>query len=73
MSNQEPFMFLAFGSFFILLGLIQAYLRKVWLRGGGWFYRDKQPIRYWLTIVSYLLCGLLAVAFGLFEFHALPH
>jgi hypothetical protein len=71
MSHQEPLVFLAFGIFLIVLGLIQTCLGKVWLRGGGWFYRAKQPMRYWLTVVMCYLCGVLSVAFSLFEIYSL--
>ena len=71
--SVEPLIFLAFGMFLILLSLIQTYLGKAWLRGGGWIYRAKQPIRYWLTVAMCFLCGVLSVGFCLFEVHALSH
>jgi hypothetical protein len=73
MSDQEPFVFLAFGMFFIVIGMIQTYLRKVWLRGGGWIYRDKQPIQYWLTIATCYLGGGLCIAISLYGVHILSH
>jgi len=68
---KEPYGFLTFGMFLILLGLIQAYIRKAWLRAGGWIYRAKEPKRYWLTVASYFLFGLLSIVFFLREVHAL--
>jgi H+/Cl- antiporter ClcA len=73
MSDQEPFIFLAFGMFLILLGLIQTYFGKTWLRGRGWIYRAKQPIRYWSTVAMCFLCGVLSIAVFLWETHALSH
>lgn len=64
---KEPYGFFTFGMFLILLGLIQAYLGKAWLRAGGWIYRAKQPIRYWVTVAMYFLCGVLSIVFFLCE------
>jgi hypothetical protein len=70
---EEPYGFFTFGMFLIFLGLVQTYLGKAWLRGGGWIYRAKEPIRYWTTVATFYLFGLLSVAFFLFELHALSH
>lgn len=67
---KEPYGFFTFGMFLIFLGLVQTYLGKAWLRGGGWIYRAKEPKRYWLTVATYYLCGLLSVVFFLCEIHA---
>jgi hypothetical protein len=70
---KEPYGFFTFGTFVILLGLIQTYLGKAWLRGGGWIYRAKQPIRYWVTVATCYLVGIGLIAFFLCEVHALSH
>jgi hypothetical protein len=70
---KEPYGFFTFGMFLILLGLVQTYMGKAWLRAGGWIYRAKEPTRYWLTVVMYFLCGVLSIVFFLWEAHALSH
>jgi uncharacterized membrane protein len=73
MPDHEPLMFFTFGMFVLLLGFIQTYLGKAWLRSGGWIYRTKQPIRYWSTVAMYFLCGALSIGFSVFEAHARSH
>ena len=40
---KEPYGFFTFGMFLVFLGLVQIYIGKVWLRGGGWIDKDKEP------------------------------
>ena len=63
-----PTLFLAIGSLFFWL-VFRAYVSQE-IQGRGWgfstrtYQRESQPIWYWVTFWSYLVCAVWATAFG---------
>lgn len=63
-----PTLFLAIGILFFWL-VFKAYSSRE-IKGRGWgfsvrtYQRDSEPIWYWVTFSSYLVCAVWATAFG---------
>lgn len=63
-----PTLFLAIGILFFWL-VFRAFSSQE-ITGRGWgigirvYRRDSEPIRYWVTFSSYLVCAVWATAFG---------
>jgi len=64
-----PTLFLALGILFFWM-VSRAYSTQE-IKGRGWGFgvrtygRNSEPISYWVTFVSYLVCAVWATAFGL--------
>jgi len=67
---KPPYGFFTFGMFLIFLGLVQTYMGKSWVRGGGWVYRAKEPKRYWSNVATCYLGGVFLIGIFLYEVHA---
>jgi hypothetical protein len=62
-------LFLAIGGLFSWMVFKAVSTRSIQGRGWGFgtrtYRRDGEPIRYWVTFASYLVCAVWATAFGL--------
>ena len=61
-------LFLAFGIFFFWMLFKAFYSEEIKARGWGFsvrtYYRNSEPVWYWVTFTSYLVCAVWATAFG---------
>ena len=61
-------LFIAIGILFLWM-VLSAFSSKE-IKGRGWgfgvrtYYRDREPIWYWVTFSSYLVCAIWATSFG---------
>ncbi len=66
-------LFLALGILFLWLMYKDFPSREILARGWGFstrtYSRDDEPIRYWITFWSYLICAVWSIAFAFLAFH----
>jgi len=53
------------GIVYAAISSLQAGYVYVFVRGGGIFYKDKDPVFFWLGISSYSLLGLIMIGLGI--------
>ena len=61
--------FLAMGLLFFWLVYQASSTREILARGWGFntrvYNRDREPVWYWVTFVSYLVCAIVATTFAI--------
>jgi hypothetical protein len=63
-----PMVFLAIGALFAWM-VFKGFSSQE-IKGRGWgfnvrtYHREREPVMYWVTFLSYLVCAVWATAFG---------
>jgi hypothetical protein len=64
---RPPYIYLTLGVVFSFAGVASTLAGKTVGRAGGWAYRAKEPIQFWLGVVLYFLGGVLFIGRFLYK------
>jgi uncharacterized membrane protein YidH (DUF202 family) len=64
---RPPYTLLTFGAFLILLAVVYTCIGKAWVRFHRWVYRNEEPRRYWMEVLTYYLVGIVLLGVFLYK------
>ena len=62
-----PHVYLMFGVWLILLGVVYTCMGESYEKGYGWIYRSKDPKGFWCSIATYYLMGIFFIVADVFD------
>jgi hypothetical protein len=70
---RPPYIQLILGVIFFSAGVVSTCTGKAFARSGGWAYRTKEPIQFWLSVAIYYLAGAWFIGYFLYKVYELSN